>query len=82
MFLKKIKRVYHFIGTIIGLFFPPWGITLGPLLGAVTGELLGDKELKYALKSGLGSLSGFLLGTILKFILCGYFIYQFIAAIK
>lgn len=68
------------IGAVVGLFFSPWGIVLGPFLGAVAGELLGDKDLKYALKSGLGSLLGFLFGTIVKLMLCGYFIWQFIAA--
>ena len=68
------------IGTVVGLFFSPWGIVLGPFLGAVAGELLGDKDLKYALKSGLGSLLGFLFGIIVKLMLCGYFIWQFIAA--
>lgn len=68
------------IGTVVGLFFTPWGIILGPFLGAVVGELLGDKDLKYALKSGIGSLVGFLLGTVAKLMLCGYFVWQFIAA--
>lgn len=68
------------IGTLAGLFFPPWGIILGPFLGAVAGELLGNRNLKHALKSGLGSLAGFLFGTIIKLMLCGYFIWQFAAA--
>lgn len=68
------------VGTVIGLFFPPWGILAGPFVGAVAGELLGDKDLKHALKSGLGSLAGFLFGTAVKLVLCGYFIWQFIAA--
>ena len=67
------------IGTVIGLFFAPWGLIAGPFLGAVIGELLGDKELSQALKSGFGSLVGFLLGTVLKLTVCGYFIYQFFA---
>lgn len=67
------------IGTVIGLFFTPWGLIVGPFLGAVIGELLGDKELSQALKSGFGSLVGFLLGTVLKLTVCGYFIYQFFA---
>ena len=69
------------IGTVVGIFFSPWGIVLGPFLGAVVGELLGDKDLKYALKSGIGSLLGFLFGTVIKLMLCGYFIWQFIAAL-
>ena len=68
------------IGTVAGLFFPPWGIVLGPFLGAVLGELVGDKNLKDALRSGFGSLAGFLFGTVVKLALCGYFVWQFIAA--
>ena len=63
------------IGTLIGLLFLPWGVIF---LGAVIGELLGNKEFSQALRSGVGSLIGFLLGTFLKFVVCGYFCYQFI----
>lgn len=69
------------IGTLIGLFFLPWGIILGPFLGAFIGELLGGRETREALKSGLGSVLGFLLGTVVKCIVCGYFIWQFAAAL-
>ena len=68
-------------GTIVGLFFMPWGIILGPFLGAVAGELLGGRETAQALKSGLGSVLGFLLGTVLKCAVCAYFIWQFVAAL-
>lgn len=68
-------------GTLVGLFFMPWGIILGPFLGAFVGELLGGRETKEALRSGLGSLTGFLLGTALKCALCGYFIWQFTTAL-
>ena len=67
------------IGTLAGLLFLPWGIILGPFLGAVIGELLGNKDFSQALKSGFGSLIGFILGTLLKLVVCGYFCYQFIA---
>ena len=66
------------IGTLIGLLFLPWGVIFGPFLGAVIGELLGNKEFSQALRSGVVSLIGFLLGTFLKFVVCGYFCYQFI----
>lgn len=72
------------IGLIAGLFFPPLGIIIGPFLGAVAGELISGKETRYALKSGLGSLVGFLGGTILKLITSGmmtwYFIKEILAA--
>ncbi len=69
------------IGTVVGLFFAPWGIIIGPFVGAVVGELLGDKELSQALKSGFGSFLGFLFGTVLKMGVCGYFIWQFFKAL-
>ena len=70
-----------FIGSILGLFFLPWGLLVGPFLGAVVGELLGDHSFQQALKSGVGSLLGFLFGTILKLVICTYFIVQFITSL-
>ncbi|EJW98146.1 membrane protein containing DUF456 [gut metagenome] len=69
------------IGTLTGLLFLPWGIVFGPFLGAVVGELLGNKEFSQAFRSGIGSLAGFLVGTMLKFMICGYFFYQFIVSL-
>ncbi|WP_294629338.1 DUF456 domain-containing protein [uncultured Bacteroides sp.] len=69
------------VGTLAGLLFLPWGILVGPFLGALIGELLGNKEFSQALKSGFGSLVGFMLGTLMKLLLCGYFCYQFIAGL-
>ena len=70
-----------FIGSIAGLFFLPWGLILGPFLGAVAGELMGDADMKSALRSGTGTLLGFLLGTILKLALCMYFIVLLIRSV-
>lgn len=63
-----------FIGSVVGLFFLPWGLILGPFLGTVAGELLGEADMKSALRSGVGALVGFILGTVLKVALCMYFI--------
>ncbi|MBQ8520236.1 MAG: DUF456 domain-containing protein [Bacteroides sp.] len=68
-------------GTIVGLFFMPWGIILGPFFGAVIGEMLGGRDLNHALRAGIGSLIGFVLGTLLKVIIGFYFLYEAIAAI-
>jgi len=58
------------IGLIIGiLFFSPFGIIIGPLLGAFLGELLDGKDIVRAMKSSLGSLIGFLAGTAIKLVL-------------
>ena len=69
------------VGTIVGLFFMPWGLIVGPFLGAFVGELMGGRDSMQALKSGLGSLAGFLFGTVLKCAVCGYFIWEFATAL-
>lgn len=70
------------IGSIVGIvFFSPWGIIIGPFGGAFIGELLGDRSAKDALKSGIGALMGFLIGTVFKVVICGYFIWCFVKAI-
>lgn len=63
-------------GTILGLFFMPWGIIVGPFIGAVAGELLGGRDLANAIRSGIGCLLGFLVGTLLKVVVCFYFLVQ------
>ena len=66
------------IGLVFGLLFlGPFGILIGPFVGAVLGELIGGKEFNLALKAGFGSFLGFLSGTLLKLgfsIWVGYFI--------
>ncbi|MDR2911619.1 MAG: DUF456 domain-containing protein [Bacteroidales bacterium] len=66
------------IGLVFGLFFfPPFGIIVGPFLGAITGELLSGKNSETALKSGFGSFLGFLLGTLLKLVVSGLMTWYF-----
>lgn len=67
------------IGLVLGLFFfPPIGIIIGPFIGAVVGELTHSEDFKKALKSGLGSLLGFVIGTGLKFVVSGFLVYFFV----
>jgi len=54
------------IGLIVGLFFGPPGIIIGPFIGAVLGELSYKNNFNYAMRAGLGSLIGFMAGIGLK----------------
>jgi len=59
-------------GLLVGLMFlGPLGVLIGPFVGAVIGELLAGKKSALALKSGIGSLLGFLAGTIIKLVVSG-----------
>lgn len=70
-----------FIGTIIGLFFLPWGLIVGPFLGAFIGEKISGKDWHDAFVAGTGSLVGFIVGTLIKVLLCLYMIWIFIEAL-
>ena len=63
-------------GTLLGLFFMPWGVIVGPFIGAVAGEMMGGQDFPHAIRSGIGTLLGFLFGTLLKVIVCFYFLVQ------
>ena len=65
------------LGLIVGLFFVPVGIILGPFAGAVVGELIVGRDSKTALRSGFGSLMGFLFGTVMKLTVSIVFTYYF-----
>ena len=68
-------------GTLLGLLFMPWGIIAGPFIGAVAGEMMGGRNFPQALRAGIGTLIGFMVGTLLKVIICFYFLVQGISAI-
>jgi len=58
------------VGMIIGLIIPGVGIVgfiVGAFVGAVVFEMLIGKEMKVAVKAGLGSFVGFMLGGVMKF---------------
>jgi uncharacterized protein len=69
------------VGLVIGLFLGPAGIIFGPFAGAFVGELIFKDDVKYALKAGIGSLLGFLMGVGFKlaasFVITFYFIRGF-----
>ena len=58
------------IGLFVGIFFSfglgPIGLIILPFVGAVIGELTNQKELKDAMKAGVGALFGLLVSTFGK----------------
>lgn len=59
-----------FVGGIVGLFFLPFGLLLGPLIGAFGFErLFAKKEVKESAVSGVGSMVGTLVGILVKLII-------------
>lgn len=71
------------LGLVLGIiFFPPWGLIIGPFLGAFIVEMTQGKSFNKSLKAGMGSLIGFVLGTGLKlaasFTMAWYFVVEVI----
>lgn len=65
---------YGIIGAIGGvlmgsILFPPLGIFIGPVVGAVSLELLTGKELKESFKIGTGTVLGSFGGAFISFII-------------
>jgi hypothetical protein len=55
------------IGGVVGMFFFPFGLILGPLIGAMAFELIfSKKETKPAVVSGVGSVLGTVAGMLIK----------------
>lgn len=48
------------IGSLVGLFFMPLGLILGPFLGALVAELAGGRSMQEAVRAGWGGLVGVL----------------------
>ena len=68
------------IGGILGLFLGPWGILIGPFIGALTFEMMGGRQFEEASKAGFGALLGIVAGTLGKFI-CAIVMASLFAAI-
>lgn len=69
------------VGTIAGLFFGLPGVILGPFVGAVLGEYLARRNHEQAVKVGIGTWIGLLLGTAGKlaliFMMIGVFAFAY-----
>lgn len=76
---SKLGILGSFVGLMAGVIaFGFWGIILGPFIGALLGELAARKQPEQAFKSALGTLLGFLAGSLIKIVvvltMAGFFI--------
>jgi hypothetical protein len=73
---------FSVIGMIIGIFFfPPFGMIMSLLLGAIIGELLAGKAKSEALKIGIVSFIFSILAIVLKLILVTVMAFYFTKAV-
>lgn len=67
------------LGLVVGIFFfPPFGLIVGPFIGAYAGELVAGKDSRTAFRSGLGSFIGFVAGTMMKLVISVIMGYYFV----
>ena len=57
-------------GLIIGLFYAPWGLLIGPFLGAFIGEFWNKRKWRQSLTVALYSLLSLVLSTLFNFLTC------------
>lgn len=70
-------------GSMLGMpagffFFPPWGILIGGMVGALVGELIAGKEGSKALRAGWGIFVGYVLSTGLKLMFSGVLLFFYL----
>lgn len=66
-------------GGLVGMFFIPLGLLLGPLIGAVLGEFaIARRAARPALVSGVGSVAGTLAGMLIKLAIGGAMVAWFL----
>ena len=68
------------VGVIAGLWLGPFGLIIGPFAGAFVGELIGKANSGNALRAAMGSFLGFVVGTLLKLVVCLVMGWYFIEA--
>ena len=71
-----------FAGSVVGPFFLPFGIVLGPFLGTVFGELVAGRALAASLRGGFGALLGFVLCLGFKLASVGLFAWWYFSGLS
>jgi uncharacterized protein YqgC (DUF456 family) len=70
------------IGIVLGFFFfPPFGVILGALIGAVAGELVAGKKESEAMRAGFATFIASLIMMVAKLILSVIMTYYFVMGI-
>lgn len=69
------------LGFLAAFWMGPWGVIVGPFVGAFLGELLARQNSANALKAAMGSFFGFLTGSFLKLLVCFFMIYYIVMSI-
>ncbi len=68
------------LGSLLIFVIGPVGLLIGPLLGAIAGELIVGEEIQRACKSGFGTFMGMLGGTlarlVISFIMIAWFVWK------
>lgn len=65
------------IGFLLAFWMGPFGVILGPFIGAFVGEMIYQQDSKKAFRAAWGAFVGFLFGSLLKLIAClvmGYYL--------
>ena len=76
---SKAATIGSTLGLIAGFFLGPAGIIAGPFLGALVGEMIhSGGNFSASLKAAWGAFLGFILGTGIKMIAVGFFIWIYI----
>lgn len=69
------------LGFLLAFWMGPWGVIIGPFLGAFTGEMIAGQDAHRSFKSAVGSFIGFLMGSFLKLVICFFMLYYIIHSI-
>ena len=69
------------IGFLAAFWMGPWGIILGPFVGAFIGELLAKQNRQDAFNAAVGSFMGFLMSSFLKLVACFFMLYYVFTSI-
>ena len=78
---SKLALLGAAAGTVIGLFMGLVGVLFMPLVGAATGEYLAQKDQTRAVKVGIATWVGIMVGLIAKVVLAFIMVGIFLAAL-